>query len=79
MSTPGDKYSNVVAGMRSLEHNGSVIASYEEIASASRASRRTVARAIDHFCRNKLVHRIHAKGRGITNIYWSSPRIVDSV
>lgn len=64
-----DKYPSVAVGLKALEANGSVIASYEEIAAASKASRRTVARAIDYFCQKKLVRRIHAKGRGITNIY----------
>lgn len=59
----------VYHAMEELCKNGCVIASYEEIASKALVSRRSVARALNQLEKDSVIKRIHAKGRGITNIY----------
>lgn len=56
-----------------MQVNGQIIASYEEIAQKSETSRRSIARAISEFVSEGKIKRIHAKGRGVTNIYSITP------
>lgn len=59
--------------MLDMSKNGSLIASYEEIASKAKTSRRSVARGINELIAMNKLHKIHAKGRSITNIYEVKP------
>lgn len=59
----------VQKAMYELSNKGDLAASYEEIAKQSGVPRRTVARAINMLEEDGLIKRIHAKGRGITNLY----------
>lgn len=59
----------VYEAIKALSVDGELLASYEQIASKANCSRRTVARAINVLCAEGKINRLHAKGRGITNIY----------
>ena len=59
----------VYNAMISLSDEGELAASYEEISSAAGVPRRTAARVIKELEADGSLTRIHAKGRGITNIY----------
>lgn len=64
-----DNVQRVFDAMTSLAEGNELLASYEQIAAKAGCPRRTVARAINVLCGEGKISRIHAKGRGITNIY----------
>lgn len=55
--------------MLDLSDGGELRASYEQISVKAKTPRRTVARAINELIEQGKVRRVHAKGRGITNLY----------